>query len=241
VLDQHAFEADGRPQTATDDTNAVPPKVYPVTTPREISQAEAKLGFELPALLRDLYLQIGNGGFGPGYGLVGLPGGAHDDTGKNLIELYSGFHSLDPDDPFWRWPDRLLPVAHLGCGMYACIDCTSPEAAVVWFEPNPHSDGEPWDDSFIPLAPSMAHWLERWLAGEDLCETAFKAMIVRYLGQPFRVVFDGKESEYLLERSTSREHPYRWQRLPWKKHVAPAEDICVPEIVSAIDRGGSAG
>jgi hypothetical protein len=67
------------------------------------------------------------------------------------------------------------------------------------------------------------------------------AMIIRYRGQPFRVVFDGKESEYLLERSTSREHPYRWQRLSWKKHVAPAEDICVPEIVSAIDRGGSAG
>jgi hypothetical protein len=67
------------------------------------------------------------------------------------------------------------------------------------------------------------------------------AVIIRYRGQPFRVVFDGKENEYLLERSTSRELPYRWQCLSWQKRVSPAEDICVPEIVSAIDRGGSAG
>ena len=67
------------------------------------------------------------------------------------------------------------------------------------------------------------------------------AMIIRYRGQPFRILFDGKEHEYLLERSTSREQPYRWQRLSWHKHVSPTDEISVPEIVSAIDRGGSAG
>jgi hypothetical protein len=67
------------------------------------------------------------------------------------------------------------------------------------------------------------------------------AMIIRYRGQPFRVLFDGKEYEYLLERSTSREQPYRWQPPSWQKRVSPVEDICVSEIVSAIDRGGSAG
>jgi hypothetical protein len=35
----------------------------------EIAAAERALGFGFPPLLRKLYLEIGNGGFGPGYGL----------------------------------------------------------------------------------------------------------------------------------------------------------------------------
>ncbi len=37
-----------------------------------VAQAEAALGFPLPALLADLYLRIGDGGFGPEYGLLPL-------------------------------------------------------------------------------------------------------------------------------------------------------------------------
>jgi hypothetical protein len=67
------------------------------------------------------------------------------------------------------------------------------------------------------------------------------AMIVRHRGHPLRLVFDGKEQEYFLEQSTSPKHPYRWQRLPWRKRASPVEEICVPEIIGAIERGGSAG
>jgi hypothetical protein len=65
------------------------------------------------------------------------------------------------------------------------------------------------------------------------------AMIVKHRGQLLRLVFDGKEQEYLLEQSTSPKHPYRWQRLPWHKRATPVEDICVLEIIGAIKRGGS--
>ena len=163
------------PLRATDGADALPPKVFPVALPKNIAEAQRSLGFELPGLLRELYLRVGNGGFGPGYGLLGVEGGASDGTGKTLVEVYAALAAPDPDDRHWRWPSRLLPVANLGCAMYACVDCSTAEERVVWFEPNPHSSGEPWDDSFIPLAPSMSHWLRCWLAGEDLCETAWKA------------------------------------------------------------------
>jgi hypothetical protein len=45
--------------------------VTPVTM-EELAQAEEQLGFALPALLRRIYLEVGNGGFGPGYGLFAL-------------------------------------------------------------------------------------------------------------------------------------------------------------------------
>jgi hypothetical protein len=40
------------------------------TTPAVVAEAESSLGFPLPSLLRDAYTMVGNGGFGPGYGLM---------------------------------------------------------------------------------------------------------------------------------------------------------------------------
>src|SRR5690242_3913384 len=40
-----------------------------------VARDERRLGFTLPALLKRLYAEIGNGGFGPGYGLIGLTNG----------------------------------------------------------------------------------------------------------------------------------------------------------------------
>src|SRR5216683_6367148 len=44
----------------------------PPATGEELAHAEAQLGFELPSFLRRLYLEVGNGSFGPGYGLLPL-------------------------------------------------------------------------------------------------------------------------------------------------------------------------
>src|SRR5512134_2461662 len=49
--------------------------IYPPATLAPIEAAETAIGFRMPDLLRRLYLEIGNGGFGPGYGLVGVEGG----------------------------------------------------------------------------------------------------------------------------------------------------------------------
>jgi len=64
------------------------PSVMPVASLSEIQAAEAELGFELPPLLKRIYLEIGNGGchLGPGFGLLGLPGGYDNDAGWNIIK-----------------------------------------------------------------------------------------------------------------------------------------------------------
>lgn len=61
--------------------------------------------------------------------------------------------------------------------MFACVDCTTEDASLVWFEPNPHSLGESWDDAFIPLNVSLEVWLRGWLQGgaDDLFEAAWNA------------------------------------------------------------------
>jgi hypothetical protein len=165
----------GDPERATDGAGAVKPKHFPPVAAADVAEVERTLGLRLPPPLVAIYTRVANGGFGPAYGLLGLPGGATEERKLDAVGLYFHLRLPAEGDPLWSWPRHLLPVGHLGCGMYACVDCSTDDGAVVWFEPNPHADGEPWDDAFIPLAPSLAMWLENWLAGVDMFESAWNA------------------------------------------------------------------
>ncbi len=134
----------------------------------EIEQAEISMGFKLPVGLRRVYAEVANGGFGYAYGLLGLRGGPVNEDGHDSVGLYLEYRKPDPDDPFWQWPYGLLPVVHLGCAMFLCVQCTDPDGPIILFEPNPHEPGESWDESFLPFAPSLAAYFQAWLDGKDL-------------------------------------------------------------------------
>ena len=141
------------------------------TTPlndEAIAAAESRLGFSLPPLLRAVYREVSNGGFGESYGFLGLIGGPLNEDGLDSVALYELYREADPNDEFWNWPEGLLPVCHLGCAMYHCVQCLDETSPVIWFEPNPHEQTSPWDDSFIPFAPSLRLYLSAWLDGVDL-------------------------------------------------------------------------
>ena len=57
------------PETRTDQAHTAPTDVAPRATLELCDSAELQLGFSLPTFLRELYVKVGNGGFGPGYGL----------------------------------------------------------------------------------------------------------------------------------------------------------------------------
>ncbi len=111
-----------------------------------------RLGFALPELLRQVYLRVANGGFGPGYGLLGVGHGATDDLGNTADSLYDLFSQADPDDPEWRWRPQVIPFSYWGCAVYSCI---TPSGMVIGF------DEGAWVDDEIPLDV----WLRKWLDG----------------------------------------------------------------------------
>jgi hypothetical protein len=135
-----------------------------------IKAAEDKLGFPLPTTIRRVYQEIANGGFGPAYGLLGLSGGMQNEDRQDAVALYRAYCQPDPEDAHWKWPSTLLPLGHLGCAMYLCADCSCDAAPIIWFEPNPHTPGQPWDDSFFRFASSFDEWLLAWLDGRDLLD-----------------------------------------------------------------------
>jgi hypothetical protein len=87
-------------------------------------------------LLRRLYLEVGNGGFGPGYGLLKL---SYDNEFTGL-SMYR--RARENASAKWSsFPLSLLPVCTWGCGIYSFIDCSSPEGPMWGWDPNPG----PWD------------------------------------------------------------------------------------------------
>jgi hypothetical protein len=186
------------PQTIHDMARglAPEPRIYPKATPRQIAAAEAMLGFALPALFRQILIEIGNGGFGPGYGLIGVEGGYPDFSAGTLAQAYQQFRGEFPD-----WPEKVAPICTWGCGIYSCLDCSRPQAPVLAYNPDMHvlndpnleatltnEEGElvwsyqppqaepvqipagPLPVVLLPHRPALSEWITAWADGANLWE-----------------------------------------------------------------------
>lgn len=170
-LRQRAVDA----SLATDQAGKFPRIANAPLDEHSICRAEALLGRALPSLLRDAYRYVGNGGFGPGYGLLPLlvdNAGPTDE--ESVVNLYTTFCSPDPEDSAWVWPRHLLPFCDWGCAIRSCIDCSTPSGPVVTFDPNVHDIGEPLSKAFALAHTDLEAWFGDWLAGAKLWDIMFE-------------------------------------------------------------------
>jgi len=129
--------------------------LYPPAPAIVIESAEEALGFSLPPLLHDIYLKLANGGFGPGYGLVGLADGyTFEEFGDLTLVEYHLMLCSSPQQDF-PWPPRLLNIAHGGCLYFYAVDCSQPEHPVMRME----------GDTGECVSPTFVAFMERWADG----------------------------------------------------------------------------
>ena len=140
----------------------------PPLSDKAIADVESRLGFALPQLLRELYQYVGNGGFGPGYGILSLDEDRNGDY--SALTLYLGNHADYPHLPLWKWPTGLLEFCDWGCGITSCVDCIHPPNPVLTFE---YVQG-PMECSFAPTRDSLESWLRDWLAGKNVYESVYE-------------------------------------------------------------------
>jgi len=128
-----------------------------------IRDVECALGFPIPAPLRRLYSEVGDGGFGPGYGFYSLASGTKHLANESVVSLYTLWRKGDPEDPSFSWPYMLLPVLDWGCAIRSCVDCSTPSLPIIRHDPNVAGPlqfrNEGWD---------LEEWLQAWLGGYDL-------------------------------------------------------------------------
>jgi hypothetical protein len=151
-----------------------------LATRSDIDIAQSELGFEIPSLLARCYLEVNDGGFGPGiYDIAGI---------------FDGYHSWRSGDASGQgnWPNGLILVVAWGCDILSSIDCFDPGARVFRNDPN-WDVGElrplmqPWqyDERYAGVwggswveSPSLERWLGDWVDGADLFGKPFNDMHV---------------------------------------------------------------
>jgi hypothetical protein len=82
-------------------------------TPEAVTEAEKLIGFPLPPLLRRLYLEVANGGFGPAEGILGVRGGASQGDWNDL-ERYIKTDRIPPVGPLPAWCRCMTGAAPFG-------------------------------------------------------------------------------------------------------------------------------
>jgi len=136
-------------------------------TDADLDAVAEGLATELPPAVRRLWGQVANGGFGPGYGILGLQGGFRSDLGDDAVSDYRARRlPPGPDEPSWKWPKGLLPICDWGCAIYSCVDLGSDTADVYRFDPNAVADD--WNVAWFTESRDLESWLRGWLDGEDL-------------------------------------------------------------------------
>ncbi|TXJ85233.1 SMI1/KNR4 family protein [Streptomyces lavendulae] len=132
----------------------------PPATPEAVAAAEEVIGFPLPPLLRRLYVEVANGGFGPNEGILGVRGGAAQGNFADIAELYQ-----DGPDPSGRIPAGLVLIYDWGCTIWSLVDFRDP-AGVMWC----NHEGECWSQGV-----NLAEWLMGTLAGTLTAEALLES------------------------------------------------------------------
>jgi hypothetical protein len=137
-----------------------------------VAAAEKRLGFPFPPLLRRLYLEVGNGGFGPEPGLFGVEGGhvaSVDEDGDYTVDDFYAMRRAD------GWPERLLAIVDWGCETWICIDCRVEHGKIVVAV----------EDGFWASELTLPSFFEAWLEGVDLNAQLFEPGKERVGVNPF--------------------------------------------------------
>jgi hypothetical protein len=124
-----------------------------------VQECEELLGRSLPPLLRRCYLELGDGGFGPGYGLFPLRGSEHGDSVIDALKRQA------------QWPgawqpmaQSLVPLCSWGCGIESLLDCRNPCGGMWAIDPNSTAGDDPGVMLF-PQEFTFPEWMRRWADG----------------------------------------------------------------------------
>ncbi len=180
-----------------------PTFAFPPATEQQIRETEQQLGFPLPRLLRLLYARIANGGFGPGFGIIGAVNGYlgvdhilgsiarryqwEIDFADALRQLYKGgWASLTPEGRQVLWEDGIGSRELWESGQLT--------------DDEPEGEAPPLEEENLP-APWPNHLL-------PLCEHGCN--ITTYLFADTEQVVQGMHDPYLVVAASHEEWLERW-------------------------------
>lgn len=131
----------------------------PPIDPERLFELEQELGVDLPDLLRQIYTQVGDGNFGPGYGLMPLKDHEFVSTSGQTLPMYLAFLERG-------WPEHLLLFCYWGCTVYSVLNLQTEQVGIM--DLDAWDDGMPAEDCVVWQTANLTDWFEAWLADQDL-------------------------------------------------------------------------
>ncbi|RST03108.1 SMI1/KNR4 family protein [Streptomyces sp. WAC07149] len=137
---------------------------FPPLTPTEVERAERRLGYRLPELLRRLYTEVGDGGFGPEGGLASL-------TPRRVphwnVPDWPCATTIRDDRPGWAPPKSWFYLTDGGCTMEWYVSLIAVDHPVLLWDADGWSteDGQGPHDGLRYATPSLRQWLWTWADG----------------------------------------------------------------------------
>jgi hypothetical protein len=177
-----------------------------------LNATEAQLGITFPPLLRRIYLEVADGGFGPSSGLLSLAA---------LSELHFALQEGGQLPRGFRWPKDLLPLVQESVAV-VCIDTSTAEGRMVAWDPEELAEfvsAAQWSRSFKDEAPSLRSWLEKWLAGpapEDQFQANFGDRIMEQQVELARQSRARIAAMSPAERAAMGLPEFGWERVVWR-------------------------
>jgi hypothetical protein len=146
-------------QTFSFGAKSEPTPAPPPCAEAQVATAEAKLGFAIPPALRQFYLEVADGGVGPGDGIYSL---------KEMVAKWREFTKEPIGERGQKWPAKVLPF-HGDDWDVTCIDRDTGQL-IFWDVEEIDYGG--WKKSFKPEAESLEAWLDKWLGKPTAAEKA---------------------------------------------------------------------
>lgn len=154
---------------------AMPTGPFPPLALSELERAEQKIGYRLPDLLRRIYTEIGDGGFGPEGGLASLTDG-HRPPGT-LTDWHCAL-TIHDQRPGWAPPRSWFFLTGGGCSMEWYVSLIAVDHPVLLYDADgwvPEWGQEP-HDGLRYATSSLRHWLWTWADGGNVWDEALQTI-----------------------------------------------------------------
>ncbi|MEW1638519.1 hypothetical protein AB0469_31240 [Streptomyces sp. NPDC093801] len=153
----------------------LPAGPFPPLSGAQVAHAERKIGYRLPGLLRRIYTEIGDGGFGPEGGLASLV------PGRRPPGYRADWHcALTVRDrrPRTAPPRSWFPLTDGGCSMEWYVSLTAVDHPVLLYDADGWEPdaGQTPHDGLRYAAPSLRHWLWTWADGGNVWDEALRTI-----------------------------------------------------------------
>ncbi len=123
----------------------------PPAPPEAVAELEAAVGHAMPPLLKRIYLEVADGGFGRwGEALALAEDYAFSDSSRTLTE-YLGWRTRP------NYPPSVVPLLTWGCNIWSLVDYRTPEGRMWGWDP--YLDDPLFPEDFT-LAERLCGWLE---------------------------------------------------------------------------------